>query len=68
MNMVNNAGEQMLSEIVSAVYEYLPSVNVEKIKTTLSGIFSKYHVKKVDVNEARPDITEKIELFLSSKN
>jgi integrase/recombinase XerD len=65
--MVNTAGEQMLSEITTMIYELAPTINVEQIKSKLSLIFSKYHVTKIEQHEVHPDLQEKIELFLSSK-
>jgi integrase/recombinase XerD len=40
---------------------------VEQVKNKLSIILAKYHIKKVEKTEIHPDLTEKIQLFLSSK-
>jgi integrase/recombinase XerD len=65
--MANTAGEQMLSEITAMLYELVPAINVEKIKSQLSSIFSQYHVTRIEQHEVHPDLNEKIQLFLSSK-
>lgn len=66
MNM-QVAGEQMLSEVVTMIFNMVPSIDVEKLKNKLSSIVSKFHVSKVEQDEVHPDLTEKIELFLASK-
>lgn len=66
MNM-QVAGEQMLSEMVTMIFNMVPSIDVEKLKNKLSSIVSKFHVSKVEQDEVHPDLTEKIELFLASK-
>ncbi|KIQ93896.1 Tyrosine recombinase XerD [Anoxybacillus thermarum] len=65
--MANTAGEQMLSEITAMLYELVPTINVEQIKSQLSSIFSQYHVTRIEQHEVHPDLHEKIQLFLSSK-
>lgn len=65
--MANIANEQMLSEIVTIIYEIVPNINVEYIKNKLSFVLSKYHIQKINNDEVHPDLHEKIELFLSSK-
>lgn len=57
----------MLSELVSMVFNLVPDVDAEEVKGTLSSIFSRYHVTKVEEDELHPDVIEKIHLFLSSK-
>lgn len=66
MELANNASEMLITEVVGYISELVP-VNVEEVKSRLSLILSKYHVKKVENDEVHPDITEKINLFLSSK-
>lgn len=65
--MANMANEQMLSEIVTIIYEIVPNINVEYIKNKLSFVLSEYHIQKINNDEVHPDLHEKIELFLSSK-
>lgn len=67
MNTVNNAGEQMLSEVVAKIYEMVPALDVDKVRNNLSEIFSKYKVSKTKKSQDEPDIKEKLQLFLSSK-
>lgn len=61
-----NTGEQLISDVAAYIYELVP-VHIEKVKNKLSTILSKYHVKKVEQAEVHPDLTEKTQLFLSSK-
>lgn len=61
-----NAGEQFLTEVVGYISELTP-INVEKTKSRLSSIVSKYHIKLVEKDEIHPDLTEKIKIFLASK-
>jgi integrase/recombinase XerD len=63
---LNNAEEQLISEITGYISELVP-IHVEETKNKLSSIITKYHVAKVEVDEIHPDLTEKIMLFLSSK-
>ncbi|MFP3470749.1 phage integrase N-terminal SAM-like domain-containing protein, partial [Micrococcus sp. SIMBA_144] len=60
------AGELMISEIVGFISELIP-INVEETKSKLSSIVTKYHITRVENDEIHPDLTENIELFLSSK-
>lgn len=63
---MNNAGEQLLSDVVGFISELVP-INVEEVKNRLSVITSKYHVHRIEEDEAHPDLQEKIQLFLSTK-
>jgi integrase/recombinase XerD len=63
---MNTAGELLISEITGYISDLLP-INVEQTKSDLSAIIAKYHVQKVESDEVHPDLTEKIELFLSGK-
>lgn len=65
---MNNSGEQLLSEIVALIHEMIqPSINLEKVKGTLSSALSKYHVTRADQPEANSDLQEKIQVYLSAK-
>lgn len=57
----------MLSEIASMLYEMVPEIDVHHLKSKLSEILSRYHVTRIEQDEVHPDLTEKIELFLSAK-
>lgn len=61
-----NAGEQLISDVTAYISEIVP-IHIEKVKNKLSAILAKYQVKKVEQNEIHPDLTEKIQLFLSAK-
>ena len=63
---MNNATEQLINEIVCFISELVP-VEVERTKSRLSAIISKYHVARVEQDEVHPDLTEKIEMFLAAK-
>ncbi|MDD9312661.1 tyrosine-type recombinase/integrase [Cytobacillus firmus] len=61
-----NAGEQLMSDVAAYISELVP-VNIEQVKNKLSKILTRYHVKKVEKTEIHPDLTDKIQLFLSAK-
>jgi integrase/recombinase XerD len=61
-----NVGEQLLSEITGYISELTP-IHVEKVKSRLSTIVSKYHINRIEATEVHPDLTEKINLFLTTK-
>ncbi|MEK5390193.1 site-specific tyrosine recombinase/integron integrase [Margalitia sp. FSL K6-0131] len=61
-----NAGEQLISDVTAYISELVP-IHIDKVKNKLSAILAKYQVKKVEQNEVHPDLTEKVELFLSAK-
>lgn len=63
---LNTAGEMLLSEVVGYISELVP-INVEEVKNKLSGIFAKYWITKVEVDEVHPDLQEKARMFLASK-
>lgn len=63
---MNSAGEMLISEVVGYISELVP-INVEKTKSDLSSILTRYHVQKVERDEVHPDLEEKIKLFLSGK-
>lgn len=65
-NLASTAGETLILEITSLISEMLP-INVEQVKGRLSGIVSKYQVKRVDLDEIHPDLTDNIKLFINSK-
>jgi len=63
---MKTAGELLISEIAGFISELVP-INVEQTKSQLSEIVTKYHVTQVEDEEIHPDLTEKIQLFLSTK-
>lgn len=66
MELAHNANEMLISEIVSFISELVP-IHVDDVKSKLSHIMAKYHVKFVERDETHPDLHEKIELYLSAK-
>lgn len=55
-----------MSDVAAYISELVP-VNIEQLKNKLSKILTRYHVKKVEKTEIHPDLTDKIQLFLSAK-
>lgn len=67
MNSIHlSAGELLISEVVAYISELIP-LDLEKTRTDLSSIVTKYHVKKVETDEKHPDLLDNISLFLASK-
>lgn len=64
---MNHAGEQLLSDVVAIIYDAMPDLQVEKMKSILSGAVSKYHIQRIAEDEPHPDSEEKMRMFLSSK-
>lgn len=64
--LANTAGEMLISEVTGYISELVP-VDVEKLKSMLSTILLKYHVKKVESGEVHSDLTDNLNLFLASK-
>lgn len=56
----------MLSEMVTSIFNMVPSIDVEALKNKLSAIVSRFHITKVEQDEVHPDLHEKINLFLAS--
>lgn len=61
------AGEQLLSQVVQSMYMVYPGVDLQDMRTRLSGIISDYDIRRIESEEAHPDLKEKIELFLAGK-
>lgn len=64
---MQTAGEHLLSQVTRVMFELCPSLEVERVQERLSAIISDYDIKKIDSQQAHPDLQEKIELFLSGK-
>lgn len=62
-----NLGEQILSDLVVALIELYPNIEVETTKNKLSTVLSEYYIQKVKLGEVHPDLEDKIQLFLSAK-
>lgn len=66
MDLARTANETLISEITAFISELVP-IHVDQVKSKLSAIMLKYHVKKVETGEIHPDLTDNIDLFISSK-
>lgn len=64
---MQTVGEQLLSQVTQLMFDVCPGINVVDVQSRLSEIISGYDIKKIDSQEAHPDLQEKIELFLSGK-
>lgn len=64
---MNQANEQLLSELSVYICSVFKVPNLNDMKNKISAILSKFHVSKPTEKEIHPDLTEKIQLFLSSK-
>lgn len=64
---MQQASEQLLSEVAQSLFVVYPQVNVTDMRTRLSGIISMYDIKRIEADEPHPDVREKINLFLSGK-
>jgi integrase/recombinase XerD len=62
-----NLGEQILSDLVVALKELYPNIEVENTKNKLSTVLSEYYIQRVDLGEVHPDLEDKIQLFISAK-
>ncbi|MFE4524760.1 tyrosine-type recombinase/integrase [Cytobacillus firmus] len=63
---MNNAGEQLISDVVGYISELVP-IHVEEVKSKLSAITARYHIQRIKEDETHPDLHEKIDFFLASK-
>lgn len=61
------ASEQLLSQVTQSMFSVYPDLILADMQTRLSQIISLYDIKRIDVDEAHPDLQEKVELFLSGK-
>jgi integrase/recombinase XerD len=62
-----NLGEQILSELVAALKDLYPNIEVENTKNKLSTVLSEYYIQRVELGEVHPDLEDKIQLFISAK-
>jgi integrase/recombinase XerD len=63
MNLI----EQILSDLVSALKDLYPNIEVESTKNKLSTVLSEYYFQRVELGEVHPDLEDKIQLFISAK-
>lgn len=64
--MNNTANEQLITELVAYISTLVP-IHSESTRSDLSKVITKYHVTNVEVDEAHPDLEEKIKLYLAAK-
>ncbi|WP_332632566.1 hypothetical protein [Halalkalibacter flavus] len=62
-----NLGEQILSDLVAALKDLYPNIEVESTKNKLSTVLSEYYIQRVKLGEVHPDLENKIQLFISAK-
>ncbi|WP_066255586.1 tyrosine-type recombinase/integrase [Neobacillus drentensis] len=62
-----NLGEQILSDLLAALIELYPNIEVENTKSKLSTVLTEYYIQKVELGEVHPDLEDKIQLFISAK-
>lgn len=65
--IVSTAGEQMMSELVSHIFEMIPGIDPEQMRNHLSNVFAKYYVTRIEEDTTEIDIADKVELFLATK-
>lgn len=61
------AGEQLLSQVTQSLYAACPGLDIPAMQAQLSEIISRYDIRRIETEQAHPDLSEKIELFLSGK-
>ena len=62
-----SAGEHLLSQVTSLIHDRYPSTDIGQLQSALSEIVTKYDIRHIETDEAHPDLSEKIDLFLSAK-
>jgi integrase/recombinase XerD len=48
--------EQILSDLVAALKDLYPVIEVESTKNKLSTVLSEYYIQRVDLGEVHPDL------------
>lgn len=61
------AGEQLLRQLTSAVSDLCFDVPLPKLHSTIAGILSIYDIRPARLPGAHPDIRDKADMFLSAK-
>lgn len=61
------AGELLLSQVVQSLLAVVPGINVSEVRTKLSEVIARFDVRRIESEEAHPDVQEKIELFIAGK-
>ncbi|MFE8697990.1 tyrosine-type recombinase/integrase [Cytobacillus sp. FJAT-53684] len=64
---MNDAAEQLLSEMVIAMYDLFPGVDSGKVQHSLSRVLSKYKIDVQEDYQYTSDLQEKIKLFITAK-
>jgi integrase/recombinase XerD len=58
--------EQILSDLVAALRDLYPNIEVENTKNILSTVLSEYYIQRNELSEVHPNLEDKIHLFLST--
>lgn len=64
--MENNGTESLVNKLTAYMSTKVP-VNTEEVKSELSEIVTKFHIAKVEEEEAHPDLLGNVDLFISTK-
>ena len=67
MHNTQQAGEQLLRQLTSAVSDLCFDIPLHKLHMTIAGILSLYDIRPARLPGAHPDIREKVDQFLSAK-
>ena len=67
MHNTQQAGEQLLRQLTSAVSNLCFDVPLHKLHMTIAGILSLYDIRTARLPGAHPDIRKKVDQFLSAK-
>jgi integrase/recombinase XerD len=61
------AGEQLLSQVTQSLYAACPGLDIPAMQAKLSEIISRYDIRRIETEQAHPDLQEKIDLFIAGK-
>ncbi|WP_078427581.1 hypothetical protein [Alkalihalobacterium alkalinitrilicum] len=56
-----NLGEKVLSNLVAALKDLYPNIEVKSTKNKLSTVLSEYYIQRIELGEVHPDLEEKIQ-------
>jgi integrase/recombinase XerD len=65
--IIMQAGEQLMSQVTQLMTAACPGIQTSDMQAKLSQIISGYDIKKIESDQAHPDLQDKIALFLSGK-
>lgn len=64
---MDNISEQLLSEIVLSIHELIPGLDFNRVSNQISKILINYKIEMQDNYTYKPDLLDKISLFVASK-